>query len=54
MCMPIKKEGFTRVRAVDVGKPGGHYIRVGITKRAGPRGGHTKVIGKPRLYKQKI
>lgn len=46
--MPMRKEGFVRIRAVDVGRKGHHYIKIGITKS-----GKTKRIGGLRTYKRK-
>lgn len=44
---------FKRIRAVDVGRPGHHYIRIGVLRTRGPRGGRTKRIGRLRKYKRK-
>jgi hypothetical protein len=49
MLMPCK---YVRVRAVDVGKPCGHYIKVGVKKIKGKRGGRTEKIGKLRTYRK--
>ena len=49
--MPISKEGFLRIRAVDVGRKGHHYIKIGIRKSSGKRGGKTVRIGKLKAYK---
>ena len=40
-----------KIRSVDVGRKGHHYIKVGITGKIGKRGGTTKIIGKLRKYK---
>ena len=45
------KRKFKRIRAKDVGRPGHHYIKVGVKKTKGPRGGRTEKIGKLRKYK---
>lgn len=42
---------YLRIRAKDVGRPGHHYILVGIRKKKGPRGGRTKRISGLRKYK---
>jgi hypothetical protein len=47
--MPCKKA--KRIRAVDVGKPGHHYIKVAITGEVGPRGGTTQAISDLIPYK---
>ena len=41
---------YVRIRAVDVGKMGRHYIRIGIRKKKGKRGGYSEKIGKMRKY----
>jgi len=56
---PKKRRGlgqggrYVRIRAKDVGKPGKHYVRIGIRRTKGPRGGRTEKIGKMRKYKTK-
>lgn len=40
-----------RIRSVDVGRAGHHYIKVKVTGSVGPRGGTTKIIGGLRKYK---
>lgn len=45
--MPCK---YKRIRAVDVGRRGHHYIKVGVRSSAGKRGGHTEAIGGLRVY----
>ena len=50
--MPCKKK-FKRVRAKDVGRPGHHYIKIGVRSTPGPRGGLTEAIGGLRVYKKK-
>lgn len=50
--MPCKKK-YKRVRAVDVGRPGHHYLQIGIRSTRGPRGGLTEAIGGLKLYKRK-
>jgi hypothetical protein len=45
--MPCK---YVRVRAVDVGRKEHHYIKVGVRRAAGKRGGHTERIGGLRIY----
>jgi len=42
-----------RVRAKDVGRKGHHYIKVGVRKTRGKRGGLTEKIGRLRKYKRK-
>lgn len=49
--MPCKRR-YIRIRAKDVGRPGYHYILVGIKKTKGARGGKTERIGGLRLYKK--
>lgn len=49
--MPCKK--YKRIRAKDVGRPGHHYIRIGVRKTKGVRGGRTEKIGRLRRYKRK-
>jgi hypothetical protein len=48
--MPCGK--YKRIRTVDVGRPGHHYVRIGVIAKAGPRGGHTQAIGKLKTYKK--
>lgn len=50
--MPCVRK-YIRIRAKDVGRPGHHYILVGIKKKKGPRGGRTEKIGLLRKYKKK-
>ena len=47
------KKKFVRIRAKDVGRPGHHYIKIGVRKKKGPRGGKTVRIGGLRKYKRK-
>jgi len=49
----MTKKKYVRVRAKDVGRPKKHYIKIGIRKTKGPRGGRTEKIGKLRKYKRK-
>lgn len=49
--MPCKKK-YKRIRAVDVGRPGYHYIKIGVKNIPGARGGVTEVIGGLRSYKK--
>jgi len=42
---------YKRIRAVDVGRPGHHYIKVGVRRGEGKRGGATERIGGLRKYK---
>ena len=49
--MPCGK--YKRVRSKDVGEPGGHYIKIGVREKPGPRGGVTEIIGGLRTYKKK-
>jgi len=44
---------YIRIRAKDVGRKGKHYIRVGVRRKKGKRGGRTEKIGKLRRYKRK-
>lgn len=44
---------YERIRAKDVGRPGHHYIKVGVRKGKGKRGGKTEQIGDLREYKHK-
>jgi len=44
---------YRRIRAKDVGRPGHHYIRVGVKKGKGPRGGRTERIGGLRKYRSR-
>ncbi|MEM4973491.1 MAG: hypothetical protein QXR87_07300 [Candidatus Hadarchaeales archaeon] len=50
--MPCVRK-YMRIRAVDVGRPGHHYILVGVKRTKGPRGGRTEKIGGLRKYKEK-
>lgn len=43
---------YVRIRAKDVGRPGHHYIKIGVRKTRGPRGGRTVRIGRLRKYKR--
>ena len=52
--MPCHKKHhgkFLRIRAVDVGRPGHHYIKIGVRKKAGPRGGHTHSMDGIKTFK---
>ncbi len=49
--MACKK--YKRIRAKDVGRPGHHYIKVGVKRTKGVRGGTTERIGGLRKYKKK-
>lgn len=40
-----------KIRSVDVGRAGHHYIKVKVPGSIGPRGGTTRIIGKLRKYK---
>jgi hypothetical protein len=51
--MPCGKKTYIRVRAVDVGRKGHHYIKIGVRMSKGRRGGRTFKIGKLRTYKRK-
>lgn len=51
MLMPCRKK-YVRVRSVDVGKPCKHYIKIGVRKGKGKRGGRTEIIGGLRKYKR--
>lgn len=44
---------YVRIRAKDVGRAGHHYIKVGVRRTLGPRGGKTERIGGLRKYKKK-
>ena len=48
--MPCQRK-YVRVRAKDVGRPGHHYIKIGVKRKKGPRGGQTEKIGRLRKYK---
>lgn len=48
--MPCGK--YERIRSVDTGRPKHHYIKIGIRKNKGKRGGTTKKIGGLREYKR--
>lgn len=50
--MPCGKK-YVRIRAKDVGRKGHHYIKVGVRKTKGARGGRTERIGKLRRYKKR-
>lgn len=50
--MPCGKK-YVRIRAKDVGRKGHHYIRIGVRRTKGPRGGRTERIGKLRRYKKR-
>jgi len=41
---------YKRIRAVDVGRPGHYYIKIGVRRREGKRGGATERIGGLRKY----
>jgi|GEM_PF-2533870 hypothetical protein len=47
------KRRYVRIRAKDVGRPGHHYIKVGVRRSRGVRGGRTERIGRLRKYKTK-
>jgi len=47
--MPCRKK-YKRIRAIDVGKPGHHFIKIGVKKTKGKRGGVTEMIGGLRKY----
>ena len=49
--MPCGKK-YVRIRAKDVGRKGHHYIKIGVRRKAGKRGGHTERIGGLRRYKR--
>ena len=51
--MPCGKKTYIRVRAKDVGRRGHHYIKIGVRKTKGKRGGYTFKMGKLRKYKRK-
>lgn len=51
--MPCGKKKYERIRAKDVGRKGHHYIKLGVKKKKGKRGGHTERIGKLKKYKKK-
>lgn len=42
---------YLGIRTIDVGRPGHHYIRVGIKRKNGKRGGRTERIGGLKKYK---
>lgn len=44
---------YIRIRAKDVGRPGHHYILVGVRRKKGPKGGRTEKIGRLRKYKKR-
>jgi len=48
------KQAYKRIRAVNVGRPGHHYIRVGVKGKRGPRGGTTEKCGGLREYKENL
>jgi hypothetical protein len=47
--MPCGK--YKRIRAKDVGRKGHHFIKVGVRKTKGKRGGTTERLGKLQTYK---
>jgi len=47
--MPCGK--YKRIRAKDVGRPGHHYVKIGVRRGRGSRGGVTERIGGLRRYK---
>jgi len=49
--MPCRRR-FVRIRAKDVGRRGHHYIKIGVKRKKGKRGGRTVIIGKLRKYKK--
>lgn len=49
--MPCGK--YVRIRAKDVGRKGSHYIKIGVRKTTGKRGGRTEIINGLRKYKHK-
>ena len=51
--MGCGRKTFIRVRAVDVGRKGHHYIKVGVRRTKGKRGGYTFKIGKLKKYKRR-
>jgi hypothetical protein len=48
----MPKSKYTRIRSLDVGAKGGHYIRIGVRRKAGKLGGRTEIIGGLRKYKK--
>lgn len=51
--MPCGRKRFRRIRAVDVGRPGHHYIKIGIITKTGKRGGVSVRLGGLKLYKKR-
>ena len=49
-CKGTRRPRFKRVRAVDVGRPGHHYLVVGVRGSAGSHGGRTQVVGGLRTF----
>ena len=47
------RKKYVRIRAKDVGRPGHHYIKVGVRRSKGRRGGRTERIGGLRRYKKR-
>ena len=45
-----KRKKYKRIRALDVGRKGHHYIRLGIRYKKGKKGGYTERIGKIKKY----
>lgn len=43
---------YLGIRTIDVGRPGHHYIRVGIKTKKGKRGGRTEMIGGLKKHKR--
>jgi len=50
--MGCGKKKYERIRSVDVGREGYHFLRVGIIGKKGKRGGTTEKIGKLKKYKK--
>lgn len=47
-----KKKKYLRIRSVDVGRRKHHYIKVGVRRKKGKRGGRSERIGGLRKYKK--
>lgn len=51
----VKKMGckkYIRIRVKDVGRMGHHYIKIGVKKIRGKKGGRTERIGSLKTYKK--
>ena len=48
----MARRKLLRIRTIDVGRRGHHYIKIGVYSKKGKRGGRTKSLGGLRKYKK--